>query len=204
MHLYNSVGPNPRIVRIFAAEKGITLERVEVDLMGGENRQAAFMARNPMGQTPALETDSGLIIAEVPAICELLEELYPQPALIGNDAPERAETRMWSRRVELGVMEPFMAGFRSTTGRAFFAPRMELLSESAGAEMLGLMNGHIRKLDALLQGRTWICGERFSLVDIQLACFVQFAQSVGIGLPEGVSWFPGWLERCAARESFAA
>lgn len=204
MRLYNSIGPNPQIVRTFAAEKGVTLELVQVDLMGGENREAPFMARNPMGQTPALETDSGLIITEVSAICELLEDLHPQPALIGNDAAERAETRMWMRRLDLGVMEPFMMGFRATAGRAFFAPRMELLSESAGSEVLGLMHGSIRKFDALLAGRTWICGERFSLADIQLACFLLFGKTVGIGLPDDLVFFPGWLERCTARETFAA
>lgn len=204
MRLYNSIGPNPQIVRTFMAEKGITLDLIQVDLMAGENREGPYMARNPMGQTPALETDSGPIITEVSAICELLEELHPQPALIGNDAAERSETRMWMRRLDLGVMEPFMMGFRATAGRAFFAPRMELLSESAGAEVVGLMQGTIRKFDGLLEGRTWICGERFSLADIQLACFLLFGKSVGIGLPEGLSFFPGWLDRCAARESFSA
>lgn len=204
MRLYNSVGPNPQIVRTFAAEKGITLELVEVDLRGGENRQPQFLARNPMGQTPALETDGGQIITEVTAICEFLEDLHPQPALIGNDAAERGETRMWMRRLDLGVMEPFMAGFRATTGRAFFAPRMALLSEGAGAEVLELMNGNLVKFDALLEGRTWICGERFSLADILLGCFLAFVKRTGGKLPDGLKWFPGWLERCEARASFSA
>lgn len=204
MRLYNSVGPNPQIVRTFAAEKGVTLELVPVDIMGGENRGEAFKAKNPMGQLPALELDSGQVIAEVTAICELIEELNPQPALIGSNAAERAETRMWCRRIDHRIMEPFMAGFRATAGRPFFAPRMALLSESAGAEMLGLLNGNLKELDSLLAGRTWVCGERLTLADILLGSFLLFGAKSGAPLPEGLSWLPGFLERCKARPSFSA
>lgn len=202
MRLYNSMGPNPQIVRTFAAEKGIALELVAVDVMKGENRESAFRAKNPMGQLPALELESGQIVTEVVAICELMEELHPQPALIGNDAAERAETRMWVRRLDLGVLEPFMAGFRATAGRPFFAPRMALLSESAGAEMIGLLNGNLRQFDTLLAGRTWVCGERFSFADILLGCFLIFGRRSGAPLPEGLGWMPDWLARCEARGTF--
>lgn len=204
MRLYDSLGPNPQIVRTFAAEKGLVLDQVTVDIMGGENRQDGYRTVNPMAQLPALETDSGQIITEVVAICEFLEELHPQPALIGNDAAERAETRMWVRRFDLGVMEPFMFGFRSTVGRAFFEPRMALLSQAAGAEVIGLMHGTQRHLDGLLAGREWVCGERFSLADITLATFLLFGRDSGMPLPYGLTWIPGWLDRCAARDSFAA
>ncbi len=204
MRLYNSVGPNPQIVRTFAAEKGINLDLVSIDIMKGENRGEAFKAKNPMGQLPALELDTGKVIAEVTAICELIEELHPQPALIGNDAAERAETRMWCRRIDHRIMEPFMAGFRATVGRPFFAPRMPLLSESAGAEMIGLLNGNLAQLDALLAGQTWVCGERFSFADILLGTFLLFGAKSGAPLPAGLGWLPGYVERCAARPSFAA
>lgn len=204
MRLYDSLGPNPQIVRIFAAEKGITLDKAPVDIMGGENRQDAYKTVNPMAQLPALETDSGQIITEVVAICEYLEDLHPQPALIGSDAAERAETRMWVRRFDLGVMEPFMFGFRSTVGRPFFEPRMALLSEAAGGEVIALMHGTLRHLDGLLAGRAWVCGERFSLADITLGTFLLFGRASGMPLPEGLTWIPGWLERCAVRESFSA
>jgi glutathione S-transferase len=204
MRLYNSVGPNPQIVRTFAAEKGISLELVPIDIIGGENRGEAFKAKNPMGQLPALELDGGKVIAEVTAICELIEELHPQPALIGATAAERAETRMWCRRIDHRVMEPFMAGFRATAGRPFFAPRMALLSESAGAEMIGLLQGNLKELDTLLQGQTWVCGERFSLADILLGCFLLFGAKSGAPLQPGLTWLPGFVDRCKARSSFAA
>ena len=112
MLLYNSVGPNPRVVRIFMAERGIELPRVEVDLRGGENRAAPYLAKNPSGQCPALELDDGTVIAEITAICEYLDEVTPGPSLIGSTPQERAETRMWARRVDLNILEPMANGFR--------------------------------------------------------------------------------------------
>jgi glutathione S-transferase len=91
MKLYNSLGPNPKLVRIFAAEKGIALpEVVEVDLLTGANRKPPYLVKNPAGQLPALELDDGRVIAETIAICEYLEEVAPRPALIGSDPAERA------------------------------------------------------------------------------------------------------------------
>src|SRR6516165_10294793 len=112
MKLYDSVGPNPRIVRMFMAEKGIEIPRQGVDLRGGENRQAEHLKRNPHGQMPALELDDGSYLAEVTAICEYLEEKKPEPAMIGRTAKERAECRMWTRRVDLNICEHLANGYR--------------------------------------------------------------------------------------------
>ena len=91
MKFFNSMGPNPKLVRMFAAEKGIELpETVEVDLMGGENRRPPYTDRNPAGQLPCLELDDGSTIAETVAICEYLEELHPEKPLIGSTPEERA------------------------------------------------------------------------------------------------------------------
>jgi glutathione S-transferase len=93
MKLYDSIGPNPRTVRMFAAEKGIELSKVTVDLMKGENRQGAYAAKNPSGTTPALELDNGLVLAEITAICEYLDEIKPGTSLIGKtprSAPRHA------------------------------------------------------------------------------------------------------------------
>src|ERR1700733_3681779 len=97
MKLYDSIGPNPRVVKMFMAEKGIDLPREKVDLMKGENRQPAYQSKNPAGQTPALELDDGRIVAEILVICEYLEEKHPTPVLIGSTPEERAVTRMWTR-----------------------------------------------------------------------------------------------------------
>lgn len=204
MRLYDSVGPNPQVVRTFAAEKGITLTRVPVDIIAGENRTDSFRVRNPLGTTPALELDSGRVVSEITAICELLEELHPRPALIGNDAPERAETRMWVRRFDLAVVEPLSFGVRATRLRTLFESRVPLLSPEAGAEMLEIVNAALRRFDSMLAGRTHVCGERFSLADITLATFLLFARSLDVPLPDSLQWIPDWLDRMEARDSFRA
>src|SRR3546814_4058489 len=101
MKFYNSVGPNPRVVKLFMAEKGIEMPEVSVDLRGGENRRAPYNVDvNPAGQTPALELDDGSFLSEITAICEYLEERFPETPLIGTTAEERANTRMWTRRID--------------------------------------------------------------------------------------------------------
>ena len=105
MLFYNSVGPNPRVVRMFMAEKGIKVPQTEIDLRGGENRRAPYMAKNPTGQMPALELDDGTVLAEITVLCEYLDETHPGGSLIGTNARERAETRMWVRRCDLGIVE---------------------------------------------------------------------------------------------------
>src|SRR3982074_1386340 len=99
MKLYDSIGPNPRIVRMFMAEKGIEIPKQTVDLRGGENRQPEHLKRNPHGQMPALELDDGNYLSEITAICEYLADKNPKPPMIGGTAEERAECRMWTRRV---------------------------------------------------------------------------------------------------------
>src|SRR5262245_61442392 len=116
MKLFQSIGPNPRAVKIFVAEKGLDIPRVEVDLPAGENRQPPHLSRNPSGQTPTLELDDGVCLAEITAICEYLEEKKPNPPLIGSTPEERAETRMWTRRVDIRICEPMANGFRFGEG----------------------------------------------------------------------------------------
>ena len=131
MLLYNSIGPNPRVVRIFMAERGIELPRVEVDLRGGENRGEPYLAKNPTGQCPALELDDGTVIAEITAICEYLDEVTPGPSLIGSTPQERAETRMWARRIDLNILEPMANGFRYSDGLKMFQNRIHCIPAAA-------------------------------------------------------------------------
>ena len=129
MKLYNSLGPNPRLVRMFLLEKGLELPCDEVDIMGGENRKADYTDRNPSGELPALELDDGSVLAETTAICEYLEEKNPKPAIIGATPEERAETRMWIRRVEYRINNPLTDAFRSAEGAAMFKGRRHLIPQ---------------------------------------------------------------------------
>jgi glutathione S-transferase len=204
MKLYNSIGPNPRVVRMFAAEKGLSIPVTEIDLLAGENRREGYGAVNPHGTTPALEIESGSHIAEITVICEYLEELHPTPALIGETPMQRAETRMWTRRIDLNICEPMTNGFRATEGRALFAPRIKLVGEAGGAELKAIAKDRLLWLDGLMGKRDYVCGDRFSLADILLFCFLDFGASVGQPLPDEAIWVKGWFERVKARASTAA
>ena len=106
MKLYQSVGPNPHVVRMFIAEKGIDVPMETIDVRGGENRQPGYLSVNPRGQSPALVTDDGTLISEITVICEYLEEKFPTPALIGTTPEERGVTRMWTRRTRMPTIGP--------------------------------------------------------------------------------------------------
>ena len=131
MKLYDSFGPNPRALRMFHLEKNITLPKVDVDLMGAENRRGEYLKRNPGGQLPALERDDGQLLAETVAIFEYLEEKHPTRSLIGTTPEERADARMWQRRVELKITEHLYNGFRFAEGIDLFRPRLRVLPEAA-------------------------------------------------------------------------
>ena len=204
MKLYNSIGPNPRVVRMFLAEKGLKIPVTEVDLLAGENRRGDYTAVNPHGTTPALEVESGSHIAEITVICEYLEELHPTPSLIGETPMQRAETRMWTRRIDLNICEPMTNGFRATEGRAMFAPRIKLVGEAGGAELKAIARDRLLWLDGLMGKRAFVCGDRFSLADILLFCFLDFGISVGQPIPDEAAWVKGWFERVKARASTAA
>lgn len=200
MKLYDSLGPNPRVVRMFAAEKGLQLNLEQVDLLGGENRGEAFAKTNPWGQLPALELDDGTVITEITAICEYLEELHPSPALVGENAVERARTRMWARRCDLAIAEPMANGFRFAEGLELFRERVHTIPQAAD-DLKATAQGHLKKLDALLEGRTWIDGDRFTLADICLYCILDFAAGVGQPLDPALVALGAWFERVAARGS---
>lgn len=201
MKLHNSIGPNPHVVRMFAAEKGLDLDLVPVDLMAGENRRGPYNTDiNVAGQLPALQLESGEIICEITAICEYLEEIHPDPPLIGRDPVERAETRMWTRRVDLNVAEPMGYGFRAAEGRPLFEGRMKLLRPEGADDMKAIFRDHLAWLDGRLQG-DFICGDRFSLADVLLFGFLNFGKTVGLFPPAEAIALTAWFERVGSRPS---
>jgi glutathione S-transferase len=203
MKLYNSVGPNPRLVRMFAAEKGIELELVPVDLMGGENRQADYLAKNYVGQLPCLELDDGTHIAETVVICEYLEDIHPAPALIGANAQEKAEARMWTRRVGQQIIDPLTDGFRFAEGLAMFKDRMRTIPQAADDLKANARDG-MQALDGQIAGRDFIAGDRFTLADVCLFAFLEFGNQVGQGLDPSLPNLNAWYERVNARPSVEA
>jgi len=198
--LYNSFGPNPRLVRMFLAEKGMQLPCIEIDLRAGENRKGPFREKNPFGQLPALELDDGRVIAETTVICEYLEERQPKPALIGSTPEERAETRMWTRRAVLNVIEPMSNGFRWKEALAMFKDRMRTIPQAAD-DLKAVAQDGLELFDQCLAGRTWIAGARFTLADIALYSMVDFFALVGQPLDPKLSNLGAWFARVGARPS---
>jgi glutathione S-transferase len=204
MKFYNSIGPNPQVVRVFMAEKGITIPMEKVDVRAGENRQDAHLKRNPHGQTPALELDNGSYLSEITAICEYLEDRNPKPALIGSTTEEKAECRMWTRRVDLNICEPLANGYRFGEGNDFFKSRI-LTAPEAAPGLKAIAQNRIKWLDRqMADGREFLCGSRFSLADILLYCFMTFFVKVGQPIDPSNRNIAGWQERVGARPSMKA
>jgi len=203
MKLLNSFGPNPRLVRMFALEKGITLDTQEFDLFGGENRAEPYLSKNSAGQMPALELDDGTVIAETGAICEYLEEIQPLPALVGSTAVERAHNRMWARRVELNITEYMYNGFRFAEGIDIFRDRVLCVPEAAdGLKAKGRAGREW--LDGLIAGRDYIAGDKLSLADIVLYCCMDFCKDVGQPVDTDLANLHAWYTRMGARPSASA
>ena len=204
MLFYDSIGPNPRVVRMFAAERGVTLPSTKVDLRGGENRREPFLAKNPSGQLPALELDNGMVLAEITAICEYLDEIGPAGmTLIGSTPEQRAETRMWVRRIDLNILEPLANGFRFAEGLKLFEPRIRVIPQAA-ADLKLLAQEKLRWLDGLVAGREFVCGNRLTLADILLFVFLDFGKTVGQPLDPANAHVAAIVERVRARPSAAA
>jgi glutathione S-transferase len=204
MLFYDSVGPNPQIVRVFAAERGVTLPSTKVDLRGGENRQAPYLAKNPSGQLPCLELDNGLVLAEITAICEYLDEIGPAgKTLIGRTPEERAETRMWVRRIDLNILEPLANGFRFAEGLKLFQSRIRTIPQAADDLKL-LAREKIAWLNGLLEGRQWVCGDRLTLADLLLYVFLEFGAAVGQKVDPANANVLRIIEQVKARESAKA
>ena len=148
MLFYDSIGPNPKVVRVFMAERGISgIPTEAIDLRGGENRQEPFLSKNPSGQCPALALDNGTVLAEITAICEYLDEIGPGgTTLIGSTPEERAETRMWVRRIDLNILEPMANGFRFSDGlgvdSTVVSPAAKLVSRLAGGSPCRAQSAH--------------------------------------------------------------
>ena len=188
---------------MFAAEKGIELPKVEVDLMKGENRQSGYTAKNPSGTTPALELDNGAILAEITAICEYLDEIKPGASLIGTTPEERAETRMWTRRIDLNIIETMSNGFRYSDGIKLFEKRVHCIPQAA-ADLKQIAQEKLAWLDGQMAGKTYVCGSRLSLADILLFAFVDFFQDFGQPLNPALKSLGAWHARMKARPSATA
>src|SRR5712691_4386523 len=183
-----AIAPSPRRVRIFLAEKGITLPTIQVDLRKGEQFSAAFRAVNPDCTVPVLELDDGARIADVLAICVYFEQTRPEPPLMGVSAEDRAVVTAWQRRTERDGFFAVAEAFRNSTPafktRALPGPddyeQIPALAERGRARM----QKFFKFMDARLADNAFVAGPRYTLADITTLVAVDFAGWIKLTIPE--------------------
>ena len=203
MKLYDAGrAPNPRRVRIFLAEKGVSIPLVPVDLGRLEHKTPAFVAVNPLQRTPALQLDDGTVITESIAICRYFEELHPEPPLFGVGAIERAKVEMWQRRMEFGLLGTVAAVFRHLHPAMV---EMEVPQVAEWGETNKPRVGEfLRFLDRELADRPFICGDAFTVADITGLVGLDFMKPAKVPMPDGLAHVRRWHENLAARPSAQA
>jgi glutathione S-transferase len=189
---------------MFVAEAGLALAEAEVDIGAGENRRAPYLALNPAGETPALRCPDGSVLGEATVICEHLEEISGASGLLGSSPLARAQIRMWVRRIDLKVVQPFTGGFRYGPALSFFKPRVHCIPQ-ASEELFAIAREGLEWIDAQIGDCPFIAGPALSLADIVLYCFLDFNRAqVKRPLIDGLPRLPGWFERIDALPSAAA
>jgi glutathione S-transferase len=193
--------PNPRRVRIFAAEKGIDLQAKEVSIPQREQKAPEYLVKNPRGQTPILELDDGTVIAESVAIMRYLEALHPEPPLFGTTPLEIAQIEMWCRRVEMILMPPVAAVWVHT--HPFTAALPGRNSEWGEANRPRVAEA-LRFFDSALADSEYLAGADYTAADILLLTTVDFAKFIGLETSDGLENLSAWHRRVSARESAKA
>jgi glutathione S-transferase len=203
MKLYDSkFAPNPRRVRIFLAEKNLSVPTVDVDLGRLEQRSDDFSTLNPFQRVPVLVLDNGVALCESIAICRYFEEIHPDPPLFGVGALERALVEMWQRRLELGLLIHIANAFRHSHPHmaAMEVPQIAELAQASKPKAVEAM----ARIDRELADRPFIAGDRFSVADISGLVALDFAKAARIAIPEAFRQLRRWHEALAARPSAKA
>jgi len=193
---------NPRRVRIFLAEKGISIPLVPVDIGAKEHRTESFAAINPMRRLPALELDDGTVIAESIAICRYFEALQPDPPLFGRGALDIALVEMWNRRAEFNLLGPVTTAFQHL--HPFMKPLVDPQVPDWGEANKPRALEFLQFLDGELKSRPFIAGSDFSVADITALTAIDFMKVAKIPLPEELANVRRWHKEVSARPSAAA
>jgi glutathione S-transferase len=209
MKLYDcATAPSPRRVRIFAAEKGIELDRVEIDLKTGAQFAPEFRALNPDCVVPVLELDDGTAISEVLAICQYLEELHPDPALFGQTAEQRAVSTMWNNKIEehglMHMRDAFRNSAKGLRGHAITGPhgvdQIPELAERGRQCVIAFFD----RLEQQLESRAFITGDEYSIADITGLVLIDFARWIKLEVPEEAVNLRRWYGDVSTRPSAGA
>ncbi|HAD71777.1 MAG: glutathione S-transferase family protein [Gammaproteobacteria bacterium] len=203
MKLYDlPPSPNARRVRIFIAEKGLEIPIVPVNMMTGENQSEDYLAKNSLGKMPLLELDDGTCIAESAAICRYLEEMNPNPPLMGRNPLERALVEMWHRRMELEFLIPMITIFLHTG--EMWKDRVTQIPQVAETGILNVKE-RMEWLDRELDGKEFITGEDYTVADIAAQCaFVMGKAALGLRIAEDQLNLSNWFTRVSSRPTARA
>ncbi len=204
MLFYNTgnPAPNPRRVRIFAAEKGIELPTQQVEIFKREHKTPEYLAINPMGQTPTLQLDDGSVITESVSICRYLEHLHPGTPMFGATPREAAEVDQMIRRVEMRLMTPIgMVWVHTHPLTARVVPHQYT---EFGESNRPRIDHVMREFDTVLADRAFLAGEAYSMADIILLTTIDFATFIGVEMPDDVPHLQAWHARVSARPSAQA
>jgi len=198
MKLYDTqLAPNPRRVRIFLAEKGIDIPKVQIDLGKMEQKSESYSAVNPRKRTPALELDDGSVISESVAICRYIEALHPEPNLFGRTAKEIGEIEMWSRRLEMHLLATIASAFRHLHPAMV---QMEVPQVREWGEVnKGRIVDELAFLDRQLKGREFICCDRYTNADLTGLVAIDFLRPTRVTVPDELVDLKRWHAAMAAR-----
>ena len=204
MKLYSFPGaPNPRRVLIFAAEKNLQLDLVNVDLRGGETKRSEFLEKNPSGKIPVLELADGTCIAETIAICRYLEALAPEPNLFGRDPLETALIEAHHRHIEFELHPNIGAAW--VNGPIVAAAGLVEPIEAQRLRGAGLTRKYYHRLNDELARRPFVAGERFTVADISALCMIDFgANLVDLKPDDSLTHLWTWHERLNERSSISS
>jgi glutathione S-transferase len=211
MKLYDfALAPNPRRVRMFLAEKSVEIPLVEVNTREREQFSEWFVAINPLSMVPVLEIDDGTCISESVAICRYIEELHPEPRMMGVDAKDKAVVEMWNRRVEFTGYMPAAEAVRNAlpmfedrglSGVPGGVPQIPALVERGKNSLARFF----KFFDARLADSPFIAGEAFTIADITAFVTIEFAKRVEVEIPaSGADNLSRWHGQVAARPSASA
>ena len=203
MKLYDfKMAPNPRRVRIFAAEKGLEIETVQIDLFARQSRTPEFLKKNPSGRLPVLELDDGTCIAESVAICRYLDGMRPEPNLMGRDLREQALLEMWNRRMEQELFDNIDRFFQNTS--EIFKGRFPQFPEYAELQRQNALQ-RLKRMDGELEGREFIAADRYTIADITaLVAIDLFTALAGQPFPDDLPNVKRWYDAVSSRPSAKA
>ncbi len=192
--------PNPRRVQIFAAEKNLQLEVINVDLRSGGTKTPEFLGKNPSGKIPVLELADGTCIAETVAICRYLESLAPNPNLFGADPLETALIEATHRHIEFELHQNIGAAW--VNGPIVAAAGLVKPIEAQRLRGAGLTRKYYERMNAELGQRRYVAGDRFTIADISAICMIDFASTmVDLKPAEALENLWAWHALVSARPS---